>query len=230
MRRMTTRGVTRYGLLAVMAILASTAVAWSCALWAPMTTSRPLSEAEAAEIMARRLDARQFIPTPDGTENSGLGWKFVFVVDAAIVEPPRRARPRSTTPATGGPNAGRHALTSGSGNATDTYVQIVLAGWPATCYQGTTEMFDQSLTHHGLFTPPELASNLGVKPRRLVPLYPRWTGLAVNSVFYGAIFWLAIPAPKLLRRALRRRRGQCADCGYDLAHHEHDTCPECGTG
>lgn len=229
MRRMTKRGVTGYGLLGLMAILVSTAVAWSCVLWAPMAGSRPLSEAEATEIMVRRLDAKQFTATPAGIVNSGLGWRFVFAVDASILEP-SPARPRSTATGGGGGNRANITFQRVPGNAEDKYVQIVLAGWPASCYQGTTKVFGQSLTRDGLFEPPELASALAVKPWRLVPLYPRWSGLAVNTIFYGAIFWLAIPGPKLLRRALRRRRGQCPGCGYDLAHHDHETCPECGAG
>lgn len=230
MGRMTKRGVTGYGLLGLMAILVSTAVAWGCVLWAPMTTSRPLSEAEAAEIMVRQLDAKRFIATPGGIKNSGPGWMFVFAVDAMMPDPPQ-AQPRYAATDTnrgGGGNRGANAFTRVPGNPEDKYVQIVLAGWPASCYQGaTTKVFGQSRTHHGLYEPPEL---LGVKPRRVVPLHPRWTGLAVDTIFYGAIFWLAIPGPKLLRRVLRRRRGQCPDCGYDLAHHEHATCPECGAG
>jgi len=227
---MTTRGVTRYGLLAVTAVLFSTAVAWSCVLWAPMAASRPLSEAEAAELIVGHLDDERFIATPDGLEHTGLGWRLVFVVDGSMAESPPRPRLRSTTTVAGGGGPGSRAFLRVPASARDKYVQIVLAGWPASCYQGTTEFFSQSLTRHGLFEPPELASDLGVKPRRLVPLYPRWTGLAVNSIFYGAIFWLAVPGPKLLRRVLRRRRGQCAGCGYDLTHHEHETCPECGAG
>ena len=228
MRRMTTRGVTRYGLLALMAIMVSTAIAWSCVLWAPMTTSRPLSETEAAEIMVRQLDARRFIATPEGIENSGLGWMFIFAVDATIPEPP--PTPSAGTAIGRGGNRLNNAFAPLPGNAENKYVQIVLAGWPLSCYQGATKVFGQSRTLHGLYEPSEFVSSLGIKPRRLVPLHPRWTGLAANTIFYGAIFWLAVPGPKLLRRILRRRRGQCLDCGYDLAHHEHDTCPECGTG
>ena len=45
---MTRRRAILYGLLAVSAMLVSTAVAWSCALWSPIPASRSLSEAEAA--------------------------------------------------------------------------------------------------------------------------------------------------------------------------------------
>ncbi len=61
-----------------------------------------------------------------------------------------------------------------------------------------------------------------------LPLKPLWPGFAINTIFYAAILWLLIPGPCALRRLVRRRRGLCPACGYDLGHAEHDTCPECG--
>ena len=31
-----------------------------------------------------------------------------------------------------------------------------------------------------------------------------------------------------LRRHIRRKRGLCVSCGYDLRHADHAACPECG--
>jgi hypothetical protein len=63
---------------------------------------------------------------------------------------------------------------------------------------------------------------------RALPLRPIPGGFAVNTVFYAAVLWLLIPGPFVLRRLLRRRRGFCPACGYDLKHAQHETCPECG--
>ncbi len=63
---------------------------------------------------------------------------------------------------------------------------------------------------------------------RAVPLRPIWPGFAGNTLFYAAILWLLIPGPFALRRLIRRRRGLCPACGYDLRHGEHEACPECG--
>ncbi len=62
----------------------------------------------------------------------------------------------------------------------------------------------------------------------LLPLRPIWPDFAVNTFFYAAILWLVIPGPFVLRRLIRRRRGLCLACGYDLRHAEHEACPECG--
>jgi hypothetical protein len=61
-----------------------------------------------------------------------------------------------------------------------------------------------------------------------IPLYPRWPGFAVNTLFYATILWLVIPGPFVLRRLVRRRRGRCPQCGYDLRHALSAGCPECG--
>ena len=63
---------------------------------------------------------------------------------------------------------------------------------------------------------------------RALPLRPIWPGFAINTIFYGAILWPLIGGPFVLRRHIRRKRGLCLTCGYDLRHAEHDVCPECG--
>ena len=57
-----------------------------------------------------------------------------------------------------------------------------------------------------------------------------WWGVLLNSVVYGLPFagvWYAGKAGvRRARRALRRRRGRCPACGYDVRG--VDRCPECG--
>lgn len=95
-------------------------------------------------------------------------------------------------------------------------------GWPLRC-----------LTIDGW----ESRSNLGVIsvgadgiilfdrtwPRRVV--VPR---LLINTFSYAFVLWLLWSAPFATRRLIRRRRGRCVRCGYDLRHADHDVCPECG--
>ncbi len=63
---------------------------------------------------------------------------------------------------------------------------------------------------------------------RVLPLLPLWPGFPINTLFYASLLWLLIPGPFVLRRLIRRRRGLCPACGYDLRHGEHEACPECG--
>ena len=67
------------------------------------------------------------------------------------------------------------------------------------------------------------------KPEILVmPLRPLWQGFTANTIFYAALFWLLIPGPFIFRRLIRRKRGLCVKCAYDLRGAEHEACPECG--
>lgn len=65
---------------------------------------------------------------------------------------------------------------------------------------------------------------------KILPLRPRYPGFLVNTIFYAAAVALLIAAvrtPWVIRDARRRRRGACADCGYQLG--ASGTCSECGT-
>ena len=59
---------------------------------------------------------------------------------------------------------------------------------------------------------------------------PIWPGFAINTIFYAALLWLLVWGPFAMRRFIRRKRGLCVTCGYDLRHADHDACPECVAG
>ncbi len=63
---------------------------------------------------------------------------------------------------------------------------------------------------------------------RAGPLRPVFPGFLINTLFYTVILWLLWSAPFATRRLIRKRRGRCPRCGYDLRHAVHDACPECG--
>ena len=62
---------------------------------------------------------------------------------------------------------------------------------------------------------------------RVFPFHPIWPGFAVNTIFYAAILWVPF-APFVLRRHIRRKRGRCPQCAYDLRSDLTSGCPECG--
>jgi len=62
--------------------------------------------------------------------------------------------------------------------------------------------------------------------RLAVPIRPIWVGTIANSVLYGALVWLVLFAPGLIRQRSRAKRGRCVVCGYELA--AMVKCPECG--
>lgn len=61
---------------------------------------------------------------------------------------------------------------------------------------------------------------------KTLPYRPIWVGLAVNTAFYTSIVWLAVALASVLRRSLRRFRGECPSCAYQL--HGAPQCSECG--
>ena len=102
-------------------------------------------------------------------------------------------------------------------------------GWPMLSH------FHRETTRHGedlaVFewsaTVPD-PSKRGRTANRELPLGPIWPGLAINTILYAALLWLLTLGPFTLRRVLRRKRGRCIKCGYDLRGAEHEVCPECG--
>jgi hypothetical protein len=62
-----------------------------------------------------------------------------------------------------------------------------------------------------------------------LPIAPIWSGLVIDTLFYGTIAWGLLFLPGTLRRWRRRRGGRCVKCGYDLKGLPAGAaCPECG--
>jgi hypothetical protein len=63
-----------------------------------------------------------------------------------------------------------------------------------------------------------------------LPLRPIWPGFAINTIFYAAVLWMLFAVPgavQRLRGGVRRKRGQCASCGYSLRGTPHvEKCPD----
>ncbi len=69
-----------------------------------------------------------------------------------------------------------------------------------------------------------------------LPFYPLWPGFLTNTIFYAAIVWMLWSSPFVVRHVIRRKRGRCTRCGYDLRGTSGGAsggggggvCPECG--
>ena len=68
------------------------------------------------------------------------------------------------------------------------------------------------------------------EPHAILPVRPLWPGFAINTIFYAAILWMVFFIPGMVKRTLRRRRGLCSACAYDLRGRGANSqiCPECG--
>ncbi len=80
---------------------------------------------------------------------------------------------------------------------------------------------------HCLVLPNGLHKRIGVAalPRGILPL-----GFIVDSIVFGFLWWTLIVGIAGLKRAMRRRRGRCPMCKYDLRGDLDAGCPECGWG
>lgn len=65
-------------------------------------------------------------------------------------------------------------------------------------------------------------------PMRILPYLPMWGGLVANSAIYASAWLVLLVLPGSIRALLRRRRGLCPRCGYDLGGTPGAVCPECG--
>lgn len=62
-----------------------------------------------------------------------------------------------------------------------------------------------------------------------LPYRPIWTGLAADTVFFGAVWWVGLTGVRWVRVRGRVRKGLCASCGYPRRGLETmSPCPECG--
>lgn len=82
---------------------------------------------------------------------------------------------------------------------------------------------------------PSEGSLDGMARHRFAGFSVHWELLEFPGFFVGIPLWLPLTACAMplvvgrLRGRLRRRRGQCSQCGYDLRA-TPGTCPECGSG
>lgn len=103
-------------------------------------------------------------------------------------------------------------------------IEICCFGWPSRCAYwewGFTNRNQGGDRYRGAI----LLGNSGKYGR--IPASPIWPGLLLDTAFYGAV-WLILLFIPGSRRRLRRRRGHCPRCGYDLKHDLASGCPECG--
>ncbi len=102
-------------------------------------------------------------------------------------------------------------------------------GWPRSALWYEATFLNGVRTNRGgIEVPAKFKPWLGpgpVLPCRLLP-----SGFAVDTAFYGAVWFGLLFVPGYTARARRRHRGLCPDCAYDLSHAEHRRCPECGWG
>jgi hypothetical protein len=63
---------------------------------------------------------------------------------------------------------------------------------------------------------------------RALPFRPIWSGLVLNTLWWGLMWWGAPIELRSYVRYRRLKRGLCPGCGYDVGASYVAPCPECG--
>src|SRR5690606_13570833 len=100
----------------------------------------------------------------------------------------------------------------------------VRTGWPFYCMDGHWRRIEGNSGEEnvaGLPDWPGVQCNASSR----IPLRPIWPAMLLNAVLLGLPFHLAF-AFYGLRRTMRKRRGLCLRCGYDLRGATQQRCSE----
>jgi len=103
-------------------------------------------------------------------------------------------------------------------------------GWPWLAMMGRAHVVSgpSSAAVWEFVNAYELDSPARSRGPRLLPRLPIWPGFLIDTLFYGAIWFAVFFGFASAKRAIRRKRGRCPRCGYDLRGNLSAGCPECG--
>jgi len=197
----------------VLGLATSVAIALACARWSPVEqTGRPYGTG---------LTARRSISTADGFGVERIEYELGGRTLGLRMRPPHEAPelPSWIDP----PDEDDQFVTS---------MKWIGAGWPAICLR-THSRFDMMdvdpnrkqwksgyVIERGFVTERFSA--------RVLPLDPVPSGLAINGAAWTGAWLVPLLGVAIGRRGMRRVRGRCPACGYDLRGSTGDVCPECG--
>jgi hypothetical protein len=112
-------------------------------------------------------------------------------------------------------------------------MEAVGAGWPAICLHAESifDIMNFSPTARVWRNGYVIERGSTVQPFTAIvlPLGPVWKGLIINTLLFSAAWFALFAVISKVRALLRRCRGCCARCGYDLRGSNGDRCSECGS-
>lgn len=101
---------------------------------------------------------------------------------------------------------------------------VVLIGWPCRCVWGA-KGGESGSEVEGLVEVPEWLETIRFVHNPL-PVRVWWPGMGADVALFGGVWMAVLAGPGVASRWLRRRRGGCVACGYDVRGVA--VCPECG--
>jgi hypothetical protein len=141
----------------------------------------------------------------------------------ALTEQPHHA---SLPPWTTASRDGIPSVTDSTNRVIQTAYYDEAIGWPFLGFVATwINIFDNYQLVDGVRLPDD--GCFITSGRRCVPLRPIWNGVLANWCIFAFLWALVIHCMVLSRKVMRRGRGHCAWCGYDVRASD-SICPECG--
>ena len=218
--------LTRFGLCALVGIVSSYAVAWSCVLWWP-------NGFRAAHDTTSSIPFR----VPDGwSRPEGVELRYGWGVSSILWNTYQLEEARKAQLAREEWERNNPGVVEIGGRRNPIWWQSGMfefqAGWPWRVVRGSGSRptFDVNEPwHEPTWDVIVVTHQPGSLHRSRLPLRPTFPGIVWCTALYGAIMYLLLFAPFDVRRLRRARRCRCVRCGYDLSGStESARCPECG--
>ena len=242
------RRLTQLSVLMVLGAAASIGVAWASAFWIDVAT-HPLDAADVRTLGVDETVEALWVAAPGSTQvyvrvgSDSIKRHLLDDESAAATFPPMfhvassPTRPFDQTDDLWKYRSVRLAcenLRTGPGVYAEVYLLRHERGWPLRCLASESVPrpaggWRMSGRLQGISLKPWTAKRRDfASDQRVLPLRPMWPGFVLNTLIFGCAMWMLMMMCVLIRSAIRRRRGRCGACGYDLRGSDDGLCPECG--
>lgn len=218
--------VWRAGIAAWLGVVTTVGVAWACAAWGKFKVGSWLSrEASVAGKGVIYAEFRGF-----GVERVTSWLTPRLEDDAEPDRPPLAALPRAVS------EAGEERAAWLERECDETAWRKVCwldesCGWPAAAMASEIRLqprTGEEVVRWGVPLQRTEPAGPWNERARALPLRPVWGGLLIGTALYGAGWMAVLAGPSGVRWWVRRVRGVCTGCGYDLKGIRERVCPECG--
>ncbi len=237
-RRNVVRGLVLIIITSLLALVTTVAVSWCCALWVE-TFANIESVRWGGSDLRLAADSRfNYWGVAVNTVPGGTGvlssWRDEDLDGRDSRDPWPNQLPKDVLPRWWGDSM-RPEVTNTSGQMHERWGEAW--GWPFNAmwtksWSRESSTFDRIHECAHCFRVRQQWIT-GWKHDRVLPLAIIWQGFALNMLLYWAA-WLVLYLMFVLtvggaQRSVRRRKGRCTKCGYDLQGSAGERCPECGT-
>ncbi len=217
------RYLRRIAICLLLGAITTVAVAWGCAFLIDITTAATnvagVKGLGGQDWVILRHDRGSAVRVRALAVSGLAGYEEIYPTDPSPLPAWGRLGAQLSEQRTGEPFT----------RAADAYGWPMLSMWCGFAWD--TEHWPDAL-----IVPPLSAITVAPRPGvafesmslRALPLRLIWPGFGLGVALYGLPWFGLLFGRGIARRWLRRHRGLCLACGYDLRGAVHERCPECG--